>query len=135
MASRMSVIVPAGQRSALSSATASSATARAFPGRSMATTASQPAVSCWRPKLLGKLRDCTSPLPVAVASTPPPVSTIVWVMLEPSLLANSWWWRRAASDPWRVVTPGTSMAASAASRSSILVSSDTVNGSISTGVA
>ena len=60
---------------------------------------------------------------------------MVWVIREPSLLAKSWWCRTAPSEPWRVVTPGTSMAASAASSSSILRSSETLKGSISSGVS
>ncbi len=128
-------MVPAGHSAALSSSAASSARRRPLPARSMASTASQPAVSCCRPKLLGKLRDCTSPLPVAVASRPPPVSMIVWVISDPSLLAKSWWCRSAAREPCRVVTPGTSMAASAASSRSILWSSETPKGSTSIGVA
>ncbi len=135
MPSRMRVIRPSGQGSAVSRAAASPAIRSACSGSAISSIASQPAQSWWRPKLLGWLRVCTSSSLVAVASMPPPDSTMVCSSRAPSLLARSRCSRTNSSELSRTVTRGTrAIAASAASSTSILRSSETAKGSTATGV-
>src|SRR5580700_5863329 len=135
VASRMTVMVPAGHSAAVSSAAASSAIRPALPGRSNASMASQPAHTWCRPKLFGKLRVCTSSSLVAVASRPPPDSMMVWSSTAPSLLAKCRTSRTNSSEHSLTRIWGRcDMASSVRSRRSTLSSREISKGSRSTGV-